>query len=182
MQHRERSEISTVSPELGVATLRSIGYTHFMPSNREDEAIGHPDLTKRLACLAAFLPIFEDAAFQFGSWVGGKPMPHGLLHVPSFVMSDAAEAFVKTTYEMGWVLPEADWVTWKGSAEAGELASRPEALARATPEQLAKLLTVLIRQDRFVEGSLAEAFESGFLVAITRRAAALLREIPRKTA
>ena len=36
-------------------------------------------------------------------------------------------------------------------------------------------LTVLIRQDRFVEGALASAFKSGLLTGIVRRAAAMVR-------
>jgi len=47
-------------------------------------------------------------------------------------------------------------------------------VAAATPEQLAMLLTAIVRSDRFVEGSIAGAFESGLLVAICRRAATLL--------
>jgi hypothetical protein len=97
--------------------------------------------------------------------------------MPSFVPSDPAEAFVRMAHDMGWVLPDLDWKSWKDGAEAGELLNCPETLARATPEQLAKLLTILVRQDRFVEGSLGRVFDSGLLVAIVRRADALRHEI-----
>jgi hypothetical protein len=43
-------------------------------------------------------------------------------------------------------------------------------------DQLAKVLTVLIRQDRFDEGALQSAFDMGLLTAIIRRAEALLEE------
>ena len=46
-------------------------------------------------------------------------------------------------------------------------------VAHATAEQLTKLSTSLVRGDRFSEGTLAWAFESGLLLAIVRRAAAL---------
>ncbi len=36
-----------------------------------------------------------------------------------------------------------------------------------------RLLTALLRQDRFVEGLLGEAFESGLLTRIVRRASVL---------
>jgi hypothetical protein len=36
------------------------------------------------------------------------------------------------------------------------------------------LLTAIVRSDRFVEGSIEGAFESGLLAAICRRAAVLL--------
>jgi hypothetical protein len=47
-------------------------------------------------------------------------------------------------------------------------------MATATANQLAKVLTALIRGERFSEGTLREAFESGLLLAIALRAEALL--------
>jgi hypothetical protein len=52
----------------------------------------------------------------------------------------------------------------------------PNALKNATPEQLAKLLTVLIRQERFCDGVLNSAFKSGLLTGILERVAVLLEE------
>lgn len=44
-------------------------------------------------------------------------------------------------------------------------------LANATPEQLARLITVCMRQDRFVKGALESAFTSGLLTRIRERVA-----------
>jgi hypothetical protein len=71
------------------------------------------------------------------------------------------------------VLQGFDWLAWNGTPEATQLHECPGVLERATPEQLARLLPVLIRQDRFVEGALAMAYEDGLLVRIFRRAASL---------
>jgi hypothetical protein len=154
------------------------GYVRLVMKAQEAKATGSRSLAERLDRLAAFLPMFEDREFRLGLWVGGRPLPHGMLHVPEFVLSDPAVALVEAAYDAGWVLADFDWASWKNSAEARELTRDPQALARATHEQLAKLLTVLIRQDRFVDGTLAEAFDSGLLVAILRRADALRREGP----
>ena len=64
-------------------------------------------------------------------------------------------------------------VGWNGRVRMKSLQLRddPAALQSATPEQLGRLLTVLIRQDRFIDGSLAGAFESAFLLEILRRVA-----------
>jgi len=87
-------------------------------------------------------------------------------------------SFIEATYKFGWVLwPEFDWIEWKHTPEAMQLRDGPEALSKATPEQLARLLTVLIRQDRFVESALQSAFESGLLTRILERAASILGEI-----
>jgi hypothetical protein len=38
------------------------------------------------------------------------------------------------------------------------------------------LLTAIIRQDRFCEGALLSAFDSGLILGIVRRAAAILKD------
>jgi len=87
-------------------------------------------------------------------------------------------SFVPAAYKFGWVLwGEFDWAEWMKTQEAQRLRDDREALSRATPDQLARLLTVLIRQDRFVEGALQSAFESGLLTRILERAASILGEI-----
>ena len=57
-----------------------------------------------------------------------------------------------------------------------QLRDEPGVLEDATPEQLERLLTVLIRQERFVDGALESAFESGLLVRILKRAAVLAKD------
>ncbi len=121
---------------------------------------------ERLDALAAFLPDFESPGFEFGHVVTA---PGGM---PYYNLSPLASRFVHTCYKMGWV-QNFDWVEWKDSPEATELLKNPKAMEEATPEQLGRMLTVLIRQDRFVEGALGRAFDSGLLTAILRRIAAL---------
>ncbi len=82
-------------------------------------------------------------------------------------------SFVQMCYDYKWVQPF-DWVEWKETDEAAQLRDDPEVLANATSEQLQKLLTVIIRQDRFVEGSDEEHIESGLVGRIIDRAASLL--------
>ena len=50
-------------------------------------------------------------------------------------------------------------------------------MASASPEQLAHLLTRLVRQDRFSDGTLARAYTDGLLTRIVRRVARLLQEL-----
>ena len=86
---------------------------------------------------------------------------------------EAEFSFVQMCYDYKWVQPFG-WVEWKETDEAAQLRDDPEVLANATSEQLQKLLTVIIRQDRFVEGSAAEHIESGLVGRIIDRAAVLL--------
>ena len=124
-----------------------------------------PTLKERLNALAAFLDAFE-SPIEFGYWKSTS----GTL--PYYVLHESSMDFVRTCYDSGWV-QSFDWGEWQDSPEAVELRDDPVALERATPEQLSKLLTVIIRQDRFVEGALGSAFDSGLLTQIVRRASEL---------
>jgi hypothetical protein len=121
--------------------------------------------------IAAFLPSFEAPGFKFGHWTA-RPG-----EFPFYTTSDTAAQFVNAVYACGWVVENLDWPEWMLTREAEQLRDSPDALAKATPEQLAQLLTVCIRQDRFVEGGLAGHFESGLLTRILKRARTLLEGI-----
>ena len=132
-------------------------------------AEGLPTMKERLDTLAAFLPEFEAPGFEFGR----METPPGKM--PYYTLSPLASCFVKTCYAKGWIKPF-EWAEWKDSPEATLLRDDPSALEKATIEQLSRLLTVITRQDRFVEGALGSAFESGLLSGILHRAAVLATE------
>jgi hypothetical protein len=50
------------------------------------------------------------------------------------------------------------------------LLNDPAAIAKASADQLGWLLVICLRQDRYVEGTLAQAFDTGLFAAIARRA------------
>jgi hypothetical protein len=128
----------------------------------------------QLRGLVRFLPALERPDFRAGDMVAPRETERGARTMPHATYGETVEAFVRAAYEDGWVLRDFDWPTWMASAEARSLRDDEAALAAATPGQLARLLTVLIRQDRFVEGALLDAFESGLILRIVRRAAAIL--------
>lgn len=57
----------------------------------------------------------------------------------------------------GWVRPDFDWPAWAQTPEAERLPNGRGALEQATVLEVARLLTVVIRSDRFVEGAVTEA-------------------------
>lgn len=136
-----------------------------------------PSLRERLSSLASFLPVFEAPDFEFAFWTEPEEAEPGVITLPESILSMPAMEFIDAAYAMNWVMRGFDWSEWMQTPEAIALRDNPEALGQATPPQLGKLLTVVIRQDRFVDGSLAEAFDSGLLTAILRRAAALAGEL-----
>ena len=133
---------------------------------------------RRLELLASFVPRLGADTASFGAWQssvgGGTPQDPATL--PWFELSELGHEFVQATYEAGWILKDFDWATWAHGPEGQKLANDRTALSKADEDQLAMLLTALIRQDRFVEGALGAAFDSGLLLAIAERARALLNE------
>lgn len=131
-----------------------------------------PDLRRRLATVAATLPTLEAPGFVAGRWHDAERMEDGVWSMPWFELGDEAMAVVRAIAGAGFVQPF-DWMAWAPTPEAVALRNDRAALAAATPDQLQKLLTMLVREDRFSEGSLAESFESGLIAAIARRAKVL---------
>jgi len=134
-------------------------------------------LVEKLRGIAAFLPSFQAPHFKFGQWTKPPSDQPGVMILPYFSLSEMAWSFEQKAYDLGWVMPDFDWGARKQTPEAISLRDDDQASAQATPDQLARLLTVCIRQDRFCEGTLEGAFESGLLTRILERAAVLLREL-----
>ena len=114
--------------------------------------------------VASFLPIFGANGFDFGTWV----LRQGSF--PFVTYHPEVGRFVRTLERHGWVYESPDflWGPWLRTPEAAGLLSG-ETLPAATPEQLARVLTVFARQERIVDGSRLEMYQSGLLLAALRR-------------
>ena len=123
-----------------------------------------------LAELARFLPEFERPDFRAGEWRGGELLSDHTYSARYVAYGDIVQSFIETAYRHGWVSADFDWPAWAQSPAAARLRDDQRALDNATARDLGRLLTVGIRQDRFVEGALLDAFESGLIVRIARRA------------
>jgi hypothetical protein len=130
-------------------------------------------LINRLAQLAKFCTVFEKDSFQFGKWCGGGQDASGMYQDRYFQLSAGGKRFFEHCYAKGWIRQDFDWSEWSESPEFSSLIEKPENLENASPDQLSKLLTLLFRQDRFDEGTLAHANDTGLLLAILRRAKGL---------
>jgi hypothetical protein len=122
--------------------------------------------------LLKFLPVLESPHFMAGEWRGGQTDADGVIHMPWFELSVDARAFVATLGKGGWIFVF-DWMSWANDARQ---IIETDGLERADLLMLRKLLTLLVRRDRFVEGSLGEAFESGLVVRILYRLRAIASE------
>jgi hypothetical protein len=98
--------------------------------------------------------------------------------MPYVTFSPRGEAFLSAVGRFGWVTPGFDWPAWARTPDARELMDSPDRMGRATPDDLAHVLTALVRADRFGEGELLGAHESGLLIRVCRRASVLAGEVP----
>jgi hypothetical protein len=95
--------------------------------------------------------------------------------MPYFAYSPAVEQFVAALYAQGLIV-KFDWGAWCDSGNV--YMEDPEHLAQADLLTLRKLLTAHVRQDRFIEGHLAQMFESGHTAAILPRLQAIRQQMP----
>ena len=160
--------------------LRDSGYKLLLGDKAEDAFVRdaatiEQDERADLAGLARFVSVFTAPGFQFGAWNHPEPDASGILGFPYCSLSKEGEAFVQEAYGSGWVKGSPfQWSAWKGTQEGRELMENHNRITTATPDQLAKLLTVYIRGDRFNEGLLLSGFESGLLTAVASWAKSLL--------
>ncbi len=129
-----------------------------------------------LRTLARFAHALEDPAFKAGAWNKSKEVERGVSTFPYVSYDEVTKSFVEAVYEDGWVMADFDWPQWISTEEARNLRAGGAAVQLARPEQLARILTALIRQDRFSEGTLFDAFEAGLILQIVKRGEALLNE------
>ena len=128
---------------------------------------------EQVRALADFWPVFANPKFIYEIQDEVKEKK-GVITMPSSSLSSEAKAFNKMIYQEGWILDGFDWHEWAQTDEFKDLFIKPEALAKASADQLAKLLTALARKERFCEGTMASACAEGLLAGITQRAGMLL--------
>jgi hypothetical protein len=134
----------------------------------------HSQLTM-LKRLADFAERFRTPGANFGEGIPitGDGTAQNPYHMPYYSMSDLGASFFEMAYDSGWVR---EWsrADWAHGPEGQALAHDRRVLAQADFEQLAKLMTALVRQERICDGALGAAFDSGLLLAIAERAEKLL--------
>ena len=79
--------------------------------------------------------------------------------------------FVRLAYADKWILTGFDWGSW---SEGREIAGDPERIGQCDMETVRKLITAIVRNDRFCEGALASAWRGGTIKAILERIQALM--------
>jgi hypothetical protein len=128
------------------------------------------DIATRLQGLAAWADTLTPRTP--GRWGGGERSADGVITMPYFDYDADASRFISDMYRLGWVQPF-DWGAWAASDDGRALLDDPTAVAKADADDLVRLMTAILRGDRFNEGLIADFWAKGHLAAIARRAEAL---------
>jgi hypothetical protein len=126
---------------------------------------------QRLEALAKYLPVFTTPGFKYSEVVPAK-VESDVIRMGWTSYGSETQYFMQDCYDYGWV-QSTNWSEWMQTEEAQELSQDPARMATATVEDLAKVLTVSLRRDRFIEGSLAGDFERGLITRVVARACEL---------
>jgi hypothetical protein len=135
------------------------------------------DLVDRLRRLAAFRPRFEDPDQALYDWDLPQEPAGDEVALEHVVYADPVQELHRLIYEDGWIDRDVAWSAWAHS-EGGQRFFGPDPEIDAADEvDLARMLTALFRQERFLEGALAHAIDAGVLLAVLRRAERLADEL-----
>jgi hypothetical protein len=133
-------------------------------------------MTSALVSLASFLKDIDDPEFKAGEWKTPESSREDIIYMPYVDSSPTVMRFIEAAYENDWLETDLDWPEWAQTSRALWLRNSPGSISQAGESDIFRLLTVCIRQDKFVEGALLEAFDSGLIRRIVRRAASILAE------
>lgn len=131
-----------------------------------------------LVALAAFASRLTEPGASFGKMTATIDAEDAgeVTAWPYWEPSPIAEEFIEMAYDAGWVYGNFDWSKWASTNEGQTYLTDPSSIAAATTRQLQKVITVLLRSEKFCEGTVLQAFESGLIPAIASRAANLGRK------
>jgi hypothetical protein len=143
-------------------------------SKRDSSAAG-VEIKEKLRRIAAFGSFLRDPNKSAGQWrlptgKGTAREPKTMVYLES---RPELHHFCQTAYAAGWIMQNFDWMRWSERLKGSNywIAALP---LQAPKDQLGRLLTALIRGERFCEGTSARAHQQGTLLAIVERAETLL--------
>lgn len=122
-----------------------------------------------LAAVAAFTERFEASGFSPGEWVKARKREDGVIVMGWWSASPEVAEWHHALYDHNIIDPDCDYLSESTRELVERLLDDPSLIAELDLPTVRRVLTCISRTDRFVEGSLAGAFESGIAQAATRR-------------
>ncbi len=114
--------------------------------------------------LIEFIPIVENTK-KFGELNGGEKIGNNVFTIPYWNQEEIVSQFIEIVYKIPIII-DFNWGAW----DEGRKITREENFdfdAIDIPTKC-KLITAIIRNDRFCDGVLVSAFESGLILKILK--------------
>ncbi len=142
-----------------------------MVGGRAAGLAGRPrPLQERREALAAFGPVIAADGFKARLDV---PVADPGIYL-GVAYSEEVCRFIEMVYECGWV-GALRWSEWAGSTYGRRMMEDSAAMASANADDLTYVLTTCVRADRFCDGYLGDAFDTGVIARVVARAETMLR-------
>ena len=135
-----------------------------MLSEETHEAIINAYPYSKWQKLFDLIPLIERNQ-SFGYLAGGEQVSENSISMPYWVLNEVVDEFLSIAYKIPIVVTF-DWPEWE---EGRKIISDPDFDFDTTSVPAkCKLMTAIIRNDRFCEGALIQAFESGLMLRILK--------------
>lgn len=138
--------------------------------------ISKKNTMEKIEALARYAPIFRSRDVTFGTPApsNGSGTQEDPLQLTGFHGNELYDEFIREMYHWGWV-EDFDYNQWWDSEEGRRFMNDNSKIALANTDQLTKLMTIILRGERWRDGWLEDQLQSGRLVAIAERAKVILR-------
>ena len=114
--------------------------------------------------LLKLIPLIEETK-KFGESRGGNELAKDLFELPYLDPAEIVSEFMRVVYEMPIII-SFDWGSWdEGRNIASDMNFDFDTIDIPTK---CKLITAIVRNDRFCEGALVNAFEKGLMLKILK--------------
>ena len=102
---------------------------------------------------------------KFGEWAGGEEDEKGIIRVPYCIESPIVSQFLEIVYSLPIII-SFNWGAW----DEGREMARNDDFDFDTIDlpTKCKLITAIVRNDRFCDGALVSTFESGLMLRILK--------------
>lgn len=160
---KENAEALSINPEM---QLQKIAPEHkvYLSYHRENIYKQNAFVQQDWQFLFALIPEIENVS-KFGEWKGGEKTPDGSITMPWCEPAPIVKRFLDMVYSIPIII-SFDWGSWEeGEKIASNVNSDFDRLDIFTK---CKLITAIVRNDRFCEGALVSAFESGLILRILK--------------
>lgn len=129
------------------------------------------DAIESLRALVAMLPDLEADGAIFGEMASVEP-DGDVISMPWFEFNAIGDRFHSLGHTVGAGLSMDAWEAWQSKEEA--FLAEHSLIASASMDDLRRLVVTIVRAERFCDGAMQTALETGLVVAVLQRAGALV--------